>query len=103
MGAIFAVPLVHAPPEQLPGIKIALDARAERSLAAVWNQYAPTSATRFPPTFSLLIGAERAGLPNEILQAADETACIPIATESLNAAMAATIALYELTRMAPAR
>ena len=103
MGAIFAVPLVHAPPEQLPGIKIALDAHAERSLAAVWNQYAPTSATRFPPTFSLLIGAERAGLPNEILQAADETACIPIATESLNAAMAATIALYELTRMAPAR
>ena len=28
---------------------------------------------------------------------------IPIATHSLNAAMAATVALYEVTRMAPAQ
>ena len=48
---------------------------------------------------SLLIGAEREGLPAEVVQAADLTAHIPIATQSLNAAMAATVALYELTRM----
>lgn len=54
---------------------------------------APTSAT------TLLIGAEREGLPPEILAQADHVAHIPIATHSLNAAMAATVALYELTRM----
>jgi RNA methyltransferase, TrmH family len=50
---------------------------------------------------TLLIGAERAGLPPELVAAADRVAHIPIQTHSLNAAMAATIALYEVTRMAP--
>ena len=50
---------------------------------------------------TLLIGAEREGLPAEVIAAADETAQIPIRTHSLNAAMAATVALYEVTRMAP--
>jgi TrmH family RNA methyltransferase len=47
-----------------------------------------------------MIGAEREGLPDDVIAAADATAHIPIATDSLNAAMAATIALYEVTRMA---
>jgi TrmH family RNA methyltransferase len=50
---------------------------------------------------TLLIGAEREALPGDVVAAADVTAHIPIATDSLNAAMAATIALYEVTRMAP--
>ena len=49
---------------------------------------------------TLLIGAERDGLPEEVIAAADEVARIPILTHSLNAAMAATVALYEATRMA---
>ena len=56
-----------------------------------------------PPTpdeVSLLVGAEREGLPQPVIQAAHEVAHIPIATHSLNAAMAVTVALYELaTRM----
>ena len=48
---------------------------------------------------TLLIGAERDGLPDDVVAAADVTAHIPIQTHSLNAAMAATVALYELTRM----
>jgi len=51
---------------------------------------------------TLLIGAERDGLPEDVIAAADITAHIPIQTHSLNAAMAATVALYELTRMPPA-
>ena len=47
---------------------------------------------------SLLVGAERAGLPADVVAACDRVAHIPIAGESLNAAMAATIALYELSR-----
>jgi TrmH family RNA methyltransferase len=47
---------------------------------------------------SVLVGAEREGLPPEVIDAADRVAHIPIRSESLNAAMAATVALYELTR-----
>jgi TrmH family RNA methyltransferase len=38
-----------------------------------------------------------------VLEQADLAAHIPIRTDSLNAAMAATVALYEATRMAPPR
>jgi TrmH family RNA methyltransferase len=41
-------------------------------------------------------------LPDSVVDQADVVAHIPIATDSLNAAMAATVALYELTRMPPA-
>ncbi len=46
-----------------------------------------------------MVGAEREGLPQAAVDACDRIVHIPIATESLNAAMAATVALYEL-RMA---
>ena len=48
------------------------------------------------PELTLLIGAEREGLPRELVAAADRVAHIPIESHSLNAAMAATVALYEL-------
>jgi TrmH family RNA methyltransferase len=52
---------------------------------------------------ALLIGNEGAGLPPEIVRAADAKVCIPpaiaaVGAESLNAAMAATILLYEAMR-----
>jgi TrmH family RNA methyltransferase len=48
---------------------------------------------------TLLVGAEREGLPAELVAACERVAHIPIASDSLNAAMAATIALYEMTRV----
>jgi TrmH family RNA methyltransferase len=51
-----------------------------------------------PRAVTLLVGAEREGLPAELLAACERVAHIPIASESLNAAMAATVALYEMTR-----
>ena len=45
-----------------------------------------------------MVGAERAGLPDEVVSACDATATIPVRAESLNAAMAATVALYECNR-----
>ena len=92
MGAIFAVPVAHATPQQLPGTTLALDARAQRTLAEVAGEL-PADAP-----VSLLIGAEREGLPAEVIASCEHTARIPIATESLNAAIAAAVALYELTR-----
>jgi TrmH family RNA methyltransferase len=47
---------------------------------------------------TLLVGAEREGLPEDVVAACERSARIAIASESLNAAMAATVALYEMTR-----
>jgi TrmH family RNA methyltransferase len=47
---------------------------------------------------TLLVGAEREGLPGDVVGACEHVANIPISSESLNAAMAATVALYEMTR-----
>jgi len=99
MGAVFAVPLARAASlAALPGTTIALAAGRGRPLTEV----SPSGATPRRQTVTLLVGAEREGLPEEVIEAADHVAHIPIQTESLNAAMAATIALYEITRMAPA-
>jgi TrmH family RNA methyltransferase len=46
---------------------------------------------------TLVVGAERQGLPHEVVAACDRVAHIPIHSESLNAAMAATVAMYDLT------
>jgi TrmH family RNA methyltransferase len=89
MGAIFAVPVARVETiDELPGTTIALDARRGAPLRG------PAEGT-----VSLVIGAERAGLPQDVLDACDRAAHIPIANESLNAAMAATLAVYELTRV----
>lgn len=56
------------------------------------------SGEQQPASLTLLVGAEREGLPNEVVEACERVAHIPISTESLNAAMAATVALYEMTR-----
>jgi TrmH family RNA methyltransferase len=90
MGSVFAVPLARASgPGKLPGPTVALAAEGATAL----GELALTDAT-------LLIGSEREGLPADVVGAADHVARIPIATHSLNAAMAATVALYEVSRMA---
>ena len=93
MGALFAVPLARVETiEALPGTTVALVAGRGRALHEL-NELAPGPLT-------LLIGGERDGLPEAVVAAADRVAQIPIATHSLNAAMAATVALYEASRMA---
>jgi len=88
MGAIFDVPVVRvARVEELPHRTVALVARSGRALAQLEGG---------PVT--LVIGAEREGLPAAAIAACDETAHVPIRSESLNAAMAATVAMYEVTR-----
>ena len=87
MGAIFAMPVARvASVAQLPAPRVALMAAAGKPL-------------RGPLEGTLVVGAERAGLPDEVVEACDAVAHIPIAGDSLNAAMAATIALYESTRV----
>lgn len=89
MGAIFSVPLARAVAvAELPGERVALVAHAGQRLGQLTVEQPLT----------LLIGAEREGLPKEVVQACEHCAHIPIQSESLNAAMAATIGLYEMSR-----
>jgi TrmH family RNA methyltransferase len=86
MGALFSVPLARVRDvAELPGRTVALVAGEGVAL--------PDLEGDEPRTF--VIGAEREGLPAGVVAACDEVAHIPIAFESLNAAMAGTIALYE--------
>jgi TrmH family RNA methyltransferase len=85
MGAIFAVPVTRADLEACPRPRVALVARAGEPLAG-------------PRTGTLVVGAERLGLPPDVVDRCEEVGHIPIASESLNAAMAATVGLYEWTR-----
>jgi len=93
MGSIFAVALARVGAiDELPGRLVALAPGAAEPLRG------PGAGDRAGAPVTLLVGAEREGLPAEILARCDHVARIPIASDSLNAAMAATVALYELTR-----
>jgi TrmH family RNA methyltransferase len=91
MGALFSVPLARVEEvAALPGERIALLAHGGETLERVARGRARE--------LTVLIGSERDGLPSEIVEACERVARIPIASDSLNAAMAATVALYEMTR-----
>lgn len=95
MGSIFHVPVARvADPALLPRPLVALDARGGTPIADV--------AAAIDPEATIVVGGERAGVSDELLAACDHVASIPIAAESLNAAMAATVALYEISRVRPA-
>jgi TrmH family RNA methyltransferase len=92
MGSIFARPPARSPLGALPGRRIALDSGSGDPLAEVRLGDGPAV---------LCLGAEREGLPAEILEMADVVVRIPLrpgGPESLNVAMAATVALYEVER-----
>lgn len=85
MGAVFRVPLVDA--EETPRPWIALVPEGGKPLADVASVERAT----------FVLGAEREGLPPEVLERCDEAATITLTpgADSLNVAMAGTIALYE--------
>jgi TrmH family RNA methyltransferase len=90
MGSIFSVPVARVRAvDELPAPRIALVARVGRPLEELGSAEG-----------TLLVGAEREGVPADVLAACDEVVHIPIRSESLNAAMAATVALYETDRIA---
>ena len=89
MGSLFARPPARAALAALSGTLVALSARGDRTLAEA----------ELEPPLVLCLGSEREGLPAEL---AGEAVRIPVATDSLNVAMAASVALYEVaTRSRP--
>jgi TrmH family RNA methyltransferase len=83
MGSIFAKPPARAGLGEIGARPLALDPDAERELAGV----------DLSPPLVLVLGSERGELPEGL-----ETARIPVHADSLNVAMAATAALYEVER-----
>jgi TrmH family RNA methyltransferase len=87
MGSIFARPPARAGVDATPEPRVALVAHGGQGLKAL-----PGAAT-------LCLGAEREGLPDEVLAACDATATIPLhgGAESLNVAAAAAIACERIS------
>jgi len=91
MGAIFGGRIARcASIAELPGRVVALVPSAGEPLGG------PIEGT-----VTLLLGGERVGLPDDVVAQCHEVRHIPqVGGDSLNVAMAATVALYEVTRMA---
>jgi TrmH family RNA methyltransferase len=86
-GAVFRTPVVP------------WDARPGRCVALVAHGGAPLSEAELMPPVTLLVGAERAGLPDEqVTQCHKATIAVADGAESLNVAAAGAIALYEASR-----
>jgi len=85
MGSIFRVPLSG------------FDEPAGRRLALVAHGGEPLPHVDMSGEVVLVLGSEREGLPEDVLARCDARATIPVAggAESLNVAMAGTVALYE--------
>jgi TrmH family RNA methyltransferase len=87
-GAIFRVSLLDF--EDAPAPRIALVAAGGK----------PLSQVELPERMTFVLGAEREGLPPDVLERCYAVASIPMAegVESLNVAVAGAIALYEHSR-----
>ena len=92
-GALFRVPVVRF--DEPPAPRIALVARGGT----------PLPELELGGRVTFVLGAEREGLPEDVLAGCDALATIPQPgdAESLNVAMAGTVALYELSRRSAAR
>jgi RNA methyltransferase, TrmH family len=89
-GSIFRVPLGEFSPEGCVGLL---------------SDGAPPLSELDPSLSRFVLGAEREGLPDEVVAACAATATIPLGgrAESLNVAMAGTIALYDWRKSHGAR
>ena len=87
-GSVFRVPLARF--DEAPGPLVALVSRGGT----------PLPELEVGERVTFVLGAERDGLPPEVLGRCDHTASIPMSgpTDSLNVAVAGSLALYELAR-----
>jgi TrmH family RNA methyltransferase len=96
-GAIFRLPIVCGlnPNEALPFLSVHV-----RIVAAERNSPASLAQADLRGPIAILVGREATGLPKEIARYASQLLSIPIRKEvdSINAATAASIFLYEAAR-----
>jgi TrmH family RNA methyltransferase len=98
MGSAFHVPVLRS-----RGLSSLIDdwrSRGIRIVATVPRGGTPMPDVDFRPPTALLLGGEGAGLPDTLIEAAETRVSIPMrgGIESLNAAVAAAVLLYEAQR-----
>jgi TrmH family RNA methyltransferase len=102
-GSALRLPIIMGAAEPVALVQLKM-AKLRILAATAGGGRAPSARTPqeidFRGPLALLVGNEGAGLPGEIERAADELVRIPIAdeVESLNAAVAASVLLYEAAR-----
>ena len=100
MGALFTLPVAHAAtPAEFFGWAAAAGVTVVTTSARAGQIFWDAS---YPRPLALLLGAEGAGLPSEVLARGDRQVQIPMSgtAESLNLAVAAGLLLYEVNRQA---
>jgi len=100
-GSVFRVPVVGVGVEDL----VALKTRGVYLMAAVAEDAVEAQDADFVRPTAILIGNEGAGLSEDLLEMADVRVTIPCPgrVESLNAAVAGSLLLYEASRQRAAR
>jgi TrmH family RNA methyltransferase len=100
MGALFSVPVAHAPAAEeffgwAAALGITVAAACGRAAVSLWD-----CQLEFP--LAILLGSEGAGLPAGLLARAGHQVRIPMTgtADSLNLAVAAGIVMYEAWRQA---
>ena len=100
MGALFTLPVAHAAtPAEFFGWAAAAGVTVVTTSARAGQIFWDAS---YPRPLALLLGAEGAGLPSEVLARGDRQVQLPMSgtAESLNLAVAAGLLLYEVNRQA---
>jgi TrmH family RNA methyltransferase len=102
-GSLFRLPIVEGADAQ-QAVVLARQ-RGLRIFAAVPREGRPPAMVDFRGGVALAIGAEGPGLSPEVAALADERVTVPMASpvESLNAAVAASVLLYEAARQRSSR
>jgi TrmH family RNA methyltransferase len=95
-GSTFRLPVIDITPAQLQLLR----QQGIRIYAAVPDKAFPAHRTTLQNSCAIMIGNEGAGLPTELIEIADGLITIPCtgAVESLNAAVAGSIILYEASQ-----
>lgn len=96
-GSVFRLPIARVKlAEVLPQMR----SRGLRVVATSSHKGTPVHQAKLSGPLAIFIGSEGAGVPRELLAAMDETLAIPHSehVESLNAGVAASIVLYEVSR-----
>ena len=96
-GSLFRLPVVSV---KLEDAMPALRGHGLRMIASSSHKGTPADEADLSGPVALFIGSEAAGLPRDLISQMDETVIVPHASrvESLNAAVAASVLLYESSR-----
>jgi TrmH family RNA methyltransferase len=101
-GSAFRLPVLYA---DLQHVMLTLQKQGIRRIAATVDGGTPAQKIDLTQPSAIFIGNEGSGLPSEIVEVCDDRITIPCPgpVESLNAAIAASILLYEASRQRQAK